>query len=493
MTCGADTSDPNGGALQRSALKELFESLAVTLEGRYRLTDMLGRGGMGAVFLAEDLRLGRKVALKVLRPELAADEDFVRRFEREARIAASLEHENIIPLYAVEQVGAFHYFTMKYVNGSSLDGLLAEGRIPIRRARDLLIQAAAGLGYAHLHGVIHRDVKPPNLMLDQSGRVLVTDFGISKALQAETQYTSTGQMVGTPNYLSPEQAQSLPVDGRSDQYSLACVGYRMVVGRLPFKADSVHALLYKHIHELPMPARQAEPDVPADLSDVLHRALSKDPAQRFASMEDFAAAVQGQSVSAGSDRVSEPPRAGRDPRALTLVAAVLMLVGVAVGVSLWRSGQVESADIQSPGHGAAPAVSPIRPDTAALSAPVPHAPAAGDTSRSPSAPPVPHDSVAKARPTPPRPKPSAAPPAAASAESLTPAPSRGYLTVNAVPYGTVSIDGVEVGDTPVVGHELPPGPHKVRITREGFRPETTTVVITGGNEIRLSRTLVAGP
>ena len=200
------------------------------MEGHYKVTDMLGRGGMGAVFLAEDLRLGRTVAIKVLRPELAGEGSYVGRFEREARIAARLDHPNIIPIYAVEEVDGLHYFVMKYIIGKSLDELLIGEPWPVEHCRQILWQAACGLGHAHQRGVIHRDVKPSNIMIDEAGRAIITDFGISKALLQETQYTNTGQMVGTPRYLSPEQAQGIPADGRSDQYSLAVVGYQMPRG-----------------------------------------------------------------------------------------------------------------------------------------------------------------------------------------------------------------------------------------------------------------------
>ena len=492
MACGADASDPHGGAAQRAALKELFDSLQVAVEGRYRVTDLLGRGGMGAVFLAEDLRLGRRVALKVLRPELAEDEEFVHRFEREARNAAGLDHPNIVPLYSVEQVGRFHYFTMKYVSGKPLDEVLADKPLPADQARRILAQAAAGLGHAHQRGVIHRDVKPQNLMLDDSGRVLITDFGISKALQAETQYTSTGQMVGTPNYLSPEQAQSLPVDGRSDQYALACVGYRMVVGHLPLTADSVHALLYKHIHVTPARARDARPGVPDDLSAALERALAKDPAHRFPSMEEFAAAVSGESRPQELSSRSTPPRQAGRRRVLALAAAIAALVVGAVGVALWRAGQSESADISAGSRRGQAEPPPSDLDTAVVTPPA--APSAA-TDTAPAAitvPPSPAPPPPKRQP-PARPSKTARPGPPTPATTVQPPTAAGYLTVNSVPYGTVSIDGVEAGDTPVVGRELPPGQHKVRITREGFRPETTTVTITAGNEVRLSRTLVPGP
>jgi hypothetical protein len=357
--------------------------------------------------------------------------------------------------------------------------------------------------------VIHRDVKPQNLMIDQSGRVLITDFGISKALQADTQYTSTGEMVGTPSYLSPEQAQSLPVDGRSDQYSLACVGYRMVVGHLPLQAESVHGMLYKHIYETPTPARLANPAVPADLSEALQRALAKDPAERFASMEEFAAAVTGQTGPAAAGAEEPTPAVQRPaPRRLILAVVLAILMVGATGVALWRmSHRAEQLPMESAKGQPAPVPPAPVPDSSTATAPtVPPAPP--DTSPA-AAPPelTPKPEVARvdtirkkpvgetARPKRAPARPAIVPrPERPGGETGVPAPAKvGYLTVNAVPYGTVSIDGVEAGDTPIVGRELTPGPHQVRITREGFRPEVATVTITVGNEVRLSRTLVRAP
>jgi serine/threonine-protein kinase len=303
MTCGADLSDPSVSTHQRAAVKELFEVLQTAVMDRYRVADMLGRGGMGAVFLAEDLRLGRMVAIKILRPELADDSSFVRRFEREARIAAQLDHPNIIPVYAVEQFEDFHYFVMKYVAGKSLDELLTGQPLPVEEARQILWQAARALGHAHQRGVIHRDVKPSNIMLEEGGRVILTDFGISKALLSDTQYTSTGQLIGTPRYISPEQVRGMDLDGRSDQYSLAVVGYQMLIGRLPLIASTVHALMYKHVYEVPTAARVVRPEIPLEISDALQRALSKQPDERFPTMEAFATALRSeQAVGSGPHR-----------------------------------------------------------------------------------------------------------------------------------------------------------------------------------------------
>jgi serine/threonine protein kinase len=493
MTCGADLSDPEVSTRTRTAIKELFETIKAAVQGHYRVTDMLGRGGMGAVFLAEDLRLGRIVAIKVLRPELASESSSVGRFEREARIAARLDHPNIIPIYAVEEVGELHYFVMKYIAGKSLDELLTGEPLPVEHCRQLLWQAACGLGHAHQRGVIHRDVKPSNIMIDESGRAIITDFGISKALLQDTQYTSTGQMIGTPRYVSPEQAQGIALDGRSDQYSLAVVGYQMLIGRLPLIADSVHALMYKHIYEVPSSARSVRPDLPENISDALQRALSKSPDDRFAAMEDFATALWPERpVRAGQPTPTMPswsPLASlvrrQRPRRRSLAILVALALALAVAFLAGRRTEPGGSDI-----GSVPVPPRAEP-------PLPAPPVSSD-SIAPSAPPA--DSAAprpravdSARNAPPRrATPKVRKPATRDTAALPapPAPTLGFVTINAVPYGTVSIDGIELGDTPIVRRQLPPGEHRIRIGRPGFRTEEITVTITPGNEVRVSRTLI---
>jgi serine/threonine-protein kinase len=257
---------------------------------RYRIDRTLGRGGMGLVLLAQDLRLQRPVAIKLLPPELASDAELVGRFEREARTAAQLDHPNIIPIFAVESTQDLHYFVMKYVDGPSLESLLEGGPLPTERTERVVWEAAVALGHAHARGVVHRDVKPANIMLDRDGRVQIADFGISRAMGG-THVTRTGQLVGTPYYMSPEQAKGTTVDGRSDQYSLAIVGYELLAGQPPFSGESLHTVLYKHISEPPPPLERLRPDAPPFLVAALHRALAKEPAERFATMEEFAAAV----------------------------------------------------------------------------------------------------------------------------------------------------------------------------------------------------------
>ena len=192
---------------------ELKDRLARTLAGRYEIIRLLGRGGMAVVFLAQDLVLERQVAIKVLPPEASHDAKVIHRFQQEAKTAAKLDHPNIIPIYRVESEAGLNYFVMKYVNGSSLEQRLEQGPLPIDLARRILRDAAMALGHAHKRGIVHRDVKPANIMLESDGRVVLTDFGISKALDGGSALTGTGNIIGTPHYMAPEQAKGLELMG----------------------------------------------------------------------------------------------------------------------------------------------------------------------------------------------------------------------------------------------------------------------------------------
>jgi serine/threonine-protein kinase len=306
--CGADQSDGGGGP--PTELEALQRRLQRAVHGKYEVTSILGKGGMGAVFLARDLTLDREVAIKVLPPEVSLDARLVQRFQQEAKTAAKLDHTNIIPIYRVESDGGINYFVMKYVGGTSLEDLLEEKKpLPMDYIQRVLWEAACALGHAHQRGIVHRDVKPANIMFDHDGRVMLTDFGISKALQAASGFTGTGMIIGTPHYMAPEQAKGQMVDGRADQYALAVVGYRMLTGQLPFRGDSVHSILYKHIFEDPPPPRDVRKEVPEFLAAAIQRAMAKDPAGRYPTMEAFATAIwPEQPVSAGRSGPHTRPR-----------------------------------------------------------------------------------------------------------------------------------------------------------------------------------------
>ena len=275
---------PEGGRnVQLDALRQ------ATL-GEYEVLAELGHGGMATVYLGHDLALDRKVAIKVLAPALLLmGEGMVERFKREARTAAALSHPHIIPIYAVKESDDVLYFVMKYVRGRALDAVIRDvGPLPIAMAQAILAQVSDALGYAHRHGVIHRDVKSANIMLDEDGWAVVTDFGIAKVVQAEG-LTLTGVTVGTPTYMSPEQCDMREVTGASDQYSLGVVAYEMLTGQLPFKGDSTMSVMYAHFNQPPRPVTELRPDCPPNLGAGVMRMLEKEPSRRWPSMDDVVA------------------------------------------------------------------------------------------------------------------------------------------------------------------------------------------------------------
>jgi len=278
----------------------------------FELEEEIGRGGMAVVYRAKDRRLRRKVALKVLPPELAFRDDVKRRFLREAEMSAQLSHPNIVPIYTVEEIDGIVFFAMGLVDGETLAEQLArEPRPTVDRVREILREVAGALDYAHARHVVHRDVKPDNILIDKhTGRALVSDFGIARAAEGDQKLTVTGIAVGTPAYMSPEQAMGeREVDGRSDIYALGIVGYQMLAGELPFKATNTPAMLMKHISERPKPLHELRPDLPANLIGAIERAMAKGRDDRFASAGAFRDALE---ADATARRVSEPhpPTAG---------------------------------------------------------------------------------------------------------------------------------------------------------------------------------------
>src|SRR5438045_2999898 len=269
-------------------------------DGRYVIRRRLGSGGMADVYLAEDQELGRQVALKMLNERHAADEQFVERFRREARNAAGLNHPNIVSIFDRGHAEGTYYIAMEFLDGRTLKELLVKnGPTPIPIAIDYSRQILNALSFAHRHGIVHRDIKPHNVVVGLDGRVKVTDFGIARS-QA-SQMTEAGSIVGTAQYLSPEQAKGAPVDPRSDLYSLGIVLYEMLTGQVPFTGDTPVEIAMKHLSQVPEPPSKLRPDVPHDLDAVVMRSLAKDPDQRYASAEemdaDLARVARGVSVS----------------------------------------------------------------------------------------------------------------------------------------------------------------------------------------------------
>jgi serine/threonine-protein kinase len=277
---------------------DLSARLGRALAPSYELDRELGRGGMAIVYGARDTRLRRRVAVKLLPPDLAFRPDIRSRFLREAETAAQLSHPNIVPIFSVDERDGLVYFVMALVEGGNLgDRLRQQGALPIEDARQILRELADALGYANRNGVVHRDIKPDNILLDaDSGRAMITDFGIARAATGgnDARLTATGVTIGTPTYMSPEQCTGeRDIDGRSDLYSLGVVAYQMLTGRPPFIGGSTPAIIMMHVTEAPVPPRTRRAEIPRDLEQIVLKLLEKDPANRFATGEDVVAALDG--------------------------------------------------------------------------------------------------------------------------------------------------------------------------------------------------------
>jgi eukaryotic-like serine/threonine-protein kinase len=313
MTANGATTDPQAhaetGAAHATAPPS-DETIAIRqlLAPRYLVEHELGRGGMGVVYLATDGALDRLVAIKVLPATLAAVPEMRERFLRETRMAAGLSHPNIVPVFAVEERAELVYFVMGFVDGETLtERVRRVGRLPSADVARLLQEVAWALSYAHGRGVVHRDVKPDNILVERgTARAFITDFGIARAAGVATM-TRLGEVMGTPHYMSPEQAMGETVDGRSDLYSLGVVGYFAVTGVPPFEADSVQALVAMQVSRLATPLTARRPDVPPRLAAAVDRCLAKDPAARFPSGEALAEALRD--VHGGALETAAPVRA----------------------------------------------------------------------------------------------------------------------------------------------------------------------------------------
>lgn len=265
--------------------------------GPYRVEGILGEGGMAVVYRGFQESLNRHVAIKVLRGDLARDQTFIARFRREALAVAGLSHPNILHVYDAGMDHGVYYLVMDYVPGGSLQDLMARGPLEPERAATIVAQIADALDYAHQQGIVHRDVKPSNILMTRDGRPLLTDFGIAKALYGSTHLTRTGSSIGTPAYMAPEQAEGQPTDGRTDIYALGIVLFEMVTGKVPFHADTPMAVLYKQLHATPPPLTQVSPYVPEWLGSAVQRALEKQPAARFQRASELATALRQRKLS----------------------------------------------------------------------------------------------------------------------------------------------------------------------------------------------------
>ena len=261
------------------------------VDGRYRVLNRVGSGGMADVYCAEDLQLGRRVALKVLHSRFAEDPEFVERFRREARSAAGLNHQNVVSVYDRGEWEGAYYIAMEFLDGRSLKAVIQqESPLEPTRAIDLTVQILRAARFAHRRGIIHRDLKPHNVIVDEEGRAKVTDFGIARA--GASDMTQTGSIMGTAQYLSPEQAQGFAVSEPSDLYSIGIILYELLTGRVPFEGESAVTIALKHVNERPIPPSTFNPAVTPELEGVVLRALEKDPARRFPDADAFIAALE---------------------------------------------------------------------------------------------------------------------------------------------------------------------------------------------------------
>jgi hypothetical protein len=258
--------------------------------GPYRIVEQVGLGGMATVYKAYQPSMDRYIALKILPAHYARDPKFIERFIREARTIARLEHKHILPVYDFGEEGGITYLAMRYLDGGTLKDVLALSRLTLADAAEIMSQVCSALDYAHRQDVVHRDVKPSNIMIDDEGAAYLTDFGIAKVLESADDLTGTGRLIGTPAYMSPEQVMGQPLDGRSDIYALGIILYEMVTGRVPYRAETPMATALAHVHEpLPLP-HEIDPNVPEPIEAVVLKALAKEPGDRYQTANQLSAA-----------------------------------------------------------------------------------------------------------------------------------------------------------------------------------------------------------
>lgn len=428
--CGTTFSKPRAPDAVPEAI---LLSVRKELGSDYQIERTLGSGGMSIVFLARERELNRKVALKVLPLQLTMGPDAPERFKREAKMAASLDHPNIVPVHRVGTTPMFLWYSMKYVKGRSLGDILKDtGPMNVSDCLAIIEQVARALDYAHRRGIVHRDIKPANILIDETGWVSVCDFGIARAFGA-LPLTQTGATLGTPAYMSTEQCYGRTVDGHSDQYSLAIVTYECLSGGPPFQADSLGEIVRMHCLEPPPNISKARPDIDEALADALLRAMSKQPGERFESVGEFVEALGG-----------EPGRPA--PAALSAEVPVASL-----STAPTKPVTIQTSAVRRWWPIAALAIAVVAAFVwiTALTRPPPHT------------------------------MPPATPATAVSAEL-------GMLSVNSNPWGNVYINDRFVGTTPQRNIELEPGSYRLRIVRDGFEPHEQAVEIASGEELRLT-------
>jgi len=333
---GDEDSNPRDGVRESATLPSGTTSkgqLRSVPGAEYDLLSRIGQGGFARVYKARDRRLDRIVAIKVIRPDLIGRKVFVDSFRNEGIALAKLRHPGIVPIYDIRERGGLIYYIMPLVEGTTLDVRMERVRLPPFESRRILCELADALGAAHRAKMVHLDIKPANVFLEGTlQKVLLMDFGLAKALTTQVDDSSGGQVVGTPEYMSPEQARGLSeIDHRSDIYSLGVLGYRMLMGRPPFKGPNAADILAKHINEAPVPMRDINPTIPKDFADAIMRCLKKDPGDRFPTATDLRGALE--SVTFFSKAGAGAGRENRR-RLIVLLTGLAFLAGFAAGMAL---------------------------------------------------------------------------------------------------------------------------------------------------------------
>jgi predicted Ser/Thr protein kinase len=338
--------------------------------GRFEIEELVGTGGMSSVYRAHDRLLERKVALKILHDTFGADEGTIERFRREARAAAQLSHPGIVTVIDRGEDAGRQFIVFEYVEGENLKKLIERsGRLPVRQALELTIETGRALAFAHQHGLVHRDVKPQNVLLNGDGEPKVTDFGIARAVDLAS-FTESGAVLGTSYYISPEQASGEQVHAQSDVYSLGVVLFELLTGEVPFEGDNFVAVAAQHVNEPPPNVLERRPDVPVRVAHAVERALAKEPASRFDSMDDFVAELESCRAELGADPdrdstailraepLPPPPRPRRSARRRAAWPVVLLVLGVLALGAVAAVALLAGSD--SPGPAAEPAPQPVR-------------------------------------------------------------------------------------------------------------------------------------
>lgn len=475
--CGLKIMDPDAGTmvLEIEEADALLARVRRVFAGEYDVERELARGGMAIVYRATETALQRPIALKVLRPDIGLSVAAAERFKREAQTVASLDHPNIIPVYRIGQVGGIFHIAMKFVEGRSLDIILeTQGALPVPVTLTVLREAARGLAFANARGIVHRDVKGGNILIDTDGRVVVSDFGV--ALRAsDVTLTAAGTLIGTPAYMSPEQCSGRRAGPQSDQYSLAVVGFQMLAGSTPFHSETLAGIIQHHFFTPPPDLRLARQDIPVALVEIITRALHKDADKRFGSTGEMLAALEAIPFSDEDRRASQ--RALRDlargretprittgslpalpdmptlaiPPAYAPKPSTRRIASYAAGVTLVlaTAGWLVSRSMGEPS--AAVSAEPLR-DSAVLAPPV---------------------AVPMSRP-------------------VTVATGKLRILTNP-PSAEILVDGRRVGVGGVVDFRVPSGARRVRVQAAGYVPWDTTITVRTGVTHTLGRVILRVP